>query len=199
MSDPDLDAARRRWEARTARDGSGIAPGRSRAPRAAQGPRAVPAREPVEPVESTLPDGRRRAVVVLPWDRAPLTLNARLAWRAMYEARKGVAEAAGWVLRGVHPFDGPVEVEIVRYLGRAGIADADNLSATMKPCLDALVAARVLPADDAATVVRTSQRVVPAAHDPFGPAQPRLLLVITEARPNEFEHYGTMGEGIAWA
>jgi hypothetical protein len=134
-------------------------------------------------------------VIVLPWDRPPISLNSRLGWAALYRAREGAREAAEWVVRDLAPFPGPVEIEIVRYLGNRAAADPDNLAATLKPVIDAMVRARVLPSDDAATVVRTSQRVVPADRDPLGAGRPRLLLVVTETAPTS-DHYGETGETL---
>lgn len=134
----------------------------------------------------------------MPWARTPLSLNARLGWAATNRARQDITEAVAWATRGVEPHRTPVEVEIIRYLGGDGVADPDNLAATLKPTIDALVP-RVLPTDDARTVVRTAQRVIPAERDPLGLGHPRLLLVITEARPDEFEHYGAAGEVTGWA
>lgn len=135
-------------------------------------------------------------MLVLPWQRPPISLNSRLGWAALHRAREGARDAVEWLVHGLAPFETPVEVEIVRYLGTRAAADPDNLAATLKPCIDALCGARVIPADDAATVIRTSQRVVPADRDPLGAGHPRLLLVVTETAPSS-DHYGETGEMLA--
>lgn len=188
MSDPHVAAARRRWEQRTAPQPA--EPGRRRS-------RPAPPRADLpEPVDAVRPDGRRIVAAVLPWSRPPLTLNTRLGWAARNRTVQAVAEAVAWVLRDVEPIEGPVEVEVIRYVGSGQVADADNLAAFGKPCLDGATSARVLPADDHSVVVRTSQRVVSAEGDPLGPGHPRIVLVIAQADRGAHEQYDEAGEVI---
>lgn len=122
----------------------------------------------------------------LPWDRPPLSSNDRHA-NGIVERRKQTAVSDAVTLvarsalaRGLTPFE-RVTVELLYYPGDARTRDPDNIAATLKPVLDGLVDAGVIPDDKAAHVLRTSQRIVLRQDDPHGRRTPALYLLVDDA------------------
>jgi len=129
-------------------------------------------------------------VVPLPWQRPPLTLNSRVskveAWRLSKDIIAGTAYSAkGKVPRDIYP----ITVELVWYKGDNRVADSDNIAATLKHCIDALVRTGVLPNDSPEYVVRTSQRVIPRRLDPHDRRVPAMFLVVNTCAYEEMPHY----------
>lgn len=122
----------------------------------------------------------------LPWSRPPLSANDRHA-NGMIERRgqTAVSEAVTYLARselrgGLAPFD-RVAVELLYYPGDNRTRDPDNIAATLKPVLDGLVRAGVIPDDKARHVVRTSQRIVLREDDPHGRKDAALYLLVVDA------------------
>lgn len=119
-------------------------------------------------------------VIPLPWERPPLSLNDRLHWRVLWRRRQDAKEDVRWAIRSVRrrSFAG-AEVELVWRVPDMRVRDLDNPVATLKPCLDALVAEGVIPADDWRIVRRASVRIEPPSDRPG----PSVWLEVIEATP----------------
>lgn len=127
--------------------------------------RAVDTRQPEAPQRS--PAGRG-AVQTLRVDDFPspglaraLSPNGRVHWARRAEAKRAVARhiAAAAVLQGIGAVDGPVRVSFRWVFPTNGRHDIDNLIATSKPIIDALVTAGILEDDDSRHVVAVSADV----------------------------------------
>ena len=89
----------------------------------------------------------RTWTIRLPYTKPPLSLNQRLHWRVKSKLTKDVRQ---YVLQSAWyavPACSAVAVEL-HYVPRdARRRDRDNLVATLKPCMDGLVEAGVIPDD----------------------------------------------------
>lgn len=129
----------------------------------------------------------------LPYERPPLSANDRHAnGKVERRLQTAVHEAVEVVARsGFRATFGQIEpwqcvwVELVYYPRDNRRRDPDNISATLKPALDALVSARVIPDDKAAHVVRTSQRIVLRDQDPYNRPTPELWLRVVNVEASE--------------
>lgn len=105
----------------------------------------------------------------------PLSLNDRKHWRVK---AKITAEVRGYVREAAYyrvPACSAIAVEL-HYVPRdARRRDRDNLVATLKPCMDALVDAGVVP-DDTPEFVEWTVHI-----DPPNRADPHLYLLVKEA------------------
>lgn len=110
--------------------------------------------------------------------KAPLTMNQRLHWLEQRARARTLREAAAWTAKnaklGQHKH---ISVQLHYATGDNRRRDTDNLVPTMKPAVDGLVDAGVVPDDDPAHVTT----IMPAIHN--GPGKRRLWLAIhiTEA------------------
>jgi crossover junction endodeoxyribonuclease RusA len=129
----------------------------------------------------------------LPYDQPPLSANDRHAnGKAERRLQTAVHEAVEIVAKSefrhqfgyVEPWQ-RVSVELVYYPRDNRRRDPDNMAATLKPALDALVSARVIPDDKATHVVRTSQRIVLRDDDPYNRPAPELWLRIVNMEAAE--------------
>lgn len=105
-------------------------------------------------------------VIGLPWETPPLNLNNR--WPNEIVKAKAVAEvreSAGWVAKGARLGTyGRVRVTLhYRPLQRRR-RDEDNLVATLKPCCDGLVDAKLVKDDTPEYMVK----MMPVIHKPDG-------------------------------
>ena len=126
-------------------------------------------------------------IIALPWDRPPLTANElrRLHHQALATRIRDIKTATLLQLRrrdtitwrrqdGTHePTARPTltvaqSVIFVYQPPDRRRRDADNMSASLKPCLDAIVQAGMLPDDSANYLAMTGQRIVPPAADKRG-------------------------------
>lgn len=129
----------------------------------------------------------------LPYERPPLSANDRHAnGKVERRLQTAVHEAVEIVAKSEFPREfgdlGPwqrVTVELVYYPRDNRRRDPDNISATLKPALDALVSARVIPDDKAAHVVQTSQRIVLRDQDPYNRPTPELWLRVVNVEAAE--------------
>lgn len=95
----------------------------------------------------------------LPWPKPPLTLNAREHWRVKAQKTAAVRETVRLVARpdGValaHPIASEVEVELRWVVTDKRRRDVDNVTASLKPCMDGLRDAGVLADDHSGIVVK---------------------------------------------
>jgi crossover junction endodeoxyribonuclease RusA len=100
--------------------------------------------------------------VVLPYRTPPLTLNQRFPhFMVEYRLKAEVKRSAMTMARSLGlPKMKAITAELVWMKADNRTADPDNITATLKPVLDGLVAAGVLPDDNANHVLRTSQKII---------------------------------------
>ena len=118
-------------------------------------------------------DTLTRWTVTLPYIAPPLTLNQRLHWAARSRLTRGLRESTAWLAN----LPALPSVHVVLHYRPADNRrrDPDNIVATLKPCLDGLVDAGIVP-DDTPQFVSWSQPVIHPADKRLGPA---LWLEIT--------------------
>lgn len=105
--------------------------------------------------------------------KPPLTLNQRLHWREKAERTRVTRHAVGFRAVALHlPPTGHVSVQLHYATGDQRRRDTDNLVATLKPCVDGLVDAGLVPDDDPGHVTT----IMPAIHN--GPGPRRLWITI---------------------
>jgi crossover junction endodeoxyribonuclease RusA len=133
-------------------------------------------------------------IITLPWDRPPLTTNEtrRLHHHALAQRVRDIHTATHYQLRRNDTItwrrqDGTQEPTTLPKLNTATSVvlvyqaadnrrrDADNISASLKPILDTLVKAGVLPDDSSKHVAMTGQRILP----PDGNKRGRVWLEVT--------------------
>lgn len=132
----------------------------------------------------------RQWVVLLPWQRPPDTLNDRRGKWEAHRIRELVHTETSKVLgRSIPRNSGPLTAELVWYPGNNRVADCDNIAPTLKYCMDAVKARGIVIDDNPHHVVRTMQRVVPRALDPYDRRIPELFLVLTECAHADMPHY----------
>lgn len=122
-------------------------------------------------------------MLVLPYSTPPLTMNMVLgaAWTKHRKAVRDVQDSAGWLaLQKRIPRLARARVELIYWPGSNRVNDADGLAATLKPLLDGLRQARVIPDDRGRHVVHVGLRVVERADDPENNPRSRLWLVVHE-------------------
>lgn len=125
--------------------------------------------------------------IKMPFSRPPLSLNDR---HSSYHEERRLQQAVAHMVnatarRAVK--DGALEprpriaVELLYYPASNSRRDADNIAATLKPILDGLVDAGIMPDDKADHVVLTSQRIVLRRDDPHGRAEAECWVIVTDA------------------
>lgn len=103
-------------------------------------------------------------IVPLPWPKPPLSLNDRMHWRPKYEKTKRVQGEALLAIRASRPRLPELDAAEVVLCWRVPDLvrrDLDNVVATLKPAIDALVQAGVLPRDDWKHVHLAASRIDP--------------------------------------
>ena len=110
----------------------------------------------------------------LPYTAPPLTLNGRQHWASKARGVREVRGTVATLARVLHiPACQRIHVTL-HYVPRDGRRrDADNLVGTLKPCIDGLVDARIVP-DDSPEYLTWSPPVI----DPPDSNEPHLYLVI---------------------
>lgn len=122
----------------------------------------------------------------LPYDRPPLSLNDRGQSRGARQARSRIAAEVKAAVKLLARHIGPQEAIHVRLHWQPKDRrrrDPDNQVATLKPCIDGLVAAGVVP-DDCPPYVDWS---APRIHEPAPDRRPRVWLVVTAVNSEEDE------------
>lgn len=106
--------------------------------------------------------------------KPPLTLNQRLHWRQKAERTRTVRAAVAWAAKAANIgyMLGHISVQLHYATGDMRRRDADNLTATQKPCLDGLVDAKVIPDDTPEHLTWWA----PAIHN--GPGKRRLWITV---------------------
>jgi crossover junction endodeoxyribonuclease RusA len=126
-------------------------------------------------------------LIKMPFLRPPLSLNDRHAsYHQERNLQRSLAHDVSIVARraiqeGRLAECPRIAVELLYYPGNNGRRDADNIAATLKPVLDGLVDARVIPDDKADHVVLTSQRIVLRRDDPHDRAESECWIVVMDA------------------
>ena len=114
----------------------------------------------------------------LPYTTPPLTSNQRLHWRAEYALKKALRDAVrvGLWREKVTPCESAHVVLVYVPRDKRG-RDRDNLVATLKPCIDGLVDAGIVP-DDTPDFVSWEPPVIAEPN----PKDPHLRLEITRGK-----------------
>lgn len=119
--------------------------------------------------------------VLLPYRRPPLSLNQKLHHMAEYRLKQRLKADTQLVVRAARvPSMKAVTAELVWFKGDNRRADADNIAPTLKPVLDGMVAAGVIPEDNANHVLRTSTRIVLARDDPHPALGARVVVYLRD-------------------
>jgi crossover junction endodeoxyribonuclease RusA len=110
------------------------------------------------------------------YTKPPLSLNDRMHWRKKSAITKDVRTDIWFQAKEVVPPCAAAVVEL-HYVPRdARRRDRDNLVATLKPCMDGLVDAGVIPDD-------TPEYLTWTVHiDPPNRADPHLYLLVKESK-----------------
>lgn len=120
-------------------------------------------------------------IVNLPWPAPPLSLNDRQHWRPKAAKVRTARDDARWAIKAARlPRLPAAEVVLVWRVRDRRRRDLDNLVATLKPCLDALVDEGVLPDDDWTHVRLASTRI-----DPPNPERTCAVWLEISERPRE--------------
>ncbi len=120
----------------------------------------------------------------LPYATPPLSLNGRMHWatkaRITAEIRTFVALSCRGIFQVVTADARMIHVELIYTPRDSRRRDRDNLVATLKPCIDGLVDAGIVPDDSPEYVTWTPPIIAPADSK-----DPRLELSITAIRSGE--------------
>ena len=109
-------------------------------------------------------------VIALPYSAPPLSLNGRYHWAVRNRHTSTLRAHVGWTVRSLN----------IGRLSRVHVTlhyrpkdnrtrDADNLVATLKPCIDGVRDAEIVP-DDTPRYVSWSEPVIHPADKALGPA-----------------------------
>lgn len=116
----------------------------------------------------------RTWTIRLPYTKPPLSLNDRMHWRKKASITKDIRQYVLQTAWYVIPACSAAEVEL-HYVPRdKRRRDRDNLVATLKPCMDGLVDAGVIP-DDTPEFLTWTVHIDPPSTDPH------LFLLVKEA------------------
>ena len=112
----------------------------------------------------------------------PLTMNDRLHWRPKAELVAQIRDSVAWRAKGMRiPPQDYVTVQLHYAPGSQRKIDAGNLAATLKPAVDALQDAGIVPGDDARWVAELPTRLV---YD-TGPRRAWLVVQATDRPETE--------------
>lgn len=113
----------------------------------------------------------------LPYTTPPLTLNGRMHWATKARITREVRGYVAGMAIYRKPNQQPIHVTLVYVPRDSRRRDRDNLVATLKPCIDGLVDAGIVP-DDTPDFVSWEPPVI-AEPDP---KDPHLRLEITRGK-----------------
>lgn len=109
--------------------------------------------------------------------KPPLTLNQRLHWSEKARRTRMIRETVGWQAQAMRLGHAPhISVQLHYTTGDRRRRDSDNLVPTMKPAVDGLVDAGVVPDDDPAHVTT----IMPAIYNGTGKRRLWITIHITE-------------------
>lgn len=112
----------------------------------------------------------------------PLTMNARLHWRPKAELVAKIREAVGWHAKNLRiPPQEHVTVWLCYASGSQRKIDGPNLAATVKPAVDALQDAGIVPGDDARYVTELPTELISDG----GPRRAWLVVAATPRAETE--------------
>lgn len=122
-------------------------------------------------------------VLQLPWRSPPLSLNRQPGHPVTHAAVKREIKTAAWALAKQKriPKLSAIMVELVWYKGDNRRADGDNMATTLKPLIDGLVQAKVIPDDDSERVISSLSRVVLRRNTPDDNPAAYMVLAIQDA------------------
>lgn len=119
--------------------------------------------------------------VLLPYRVPPLSLNKHIHHMAEHRLKQRLKADTQLVVRAARlPAFKAITAELVWFKGDNRRADADNIAPTLKPILDGMVAAGVIPEDNANVVLRTSCRIVLKRDDPTPNMGARLVTIVRD-------------------
>ena len=126
------------------------------------------------------PGSRPVWVIKLPYTAPPLTLNTiNQHWRKLWEKAKEVKRDAFFLAKAEQiPPQQRISVTLVYWPGSNAVHDADNMALTVKPLIDGLRQAGVVPDDRGRHVVQVALRVIERADDPERRSDSRMALVV---------------------
>jgi crossover junction endodeoxyribonuclease RusA len=115
--------------------------------------------------------------LTLPWTRPPLSLNDQMHWAKKGRITKDVRTVARVLARNARiPAQDRITVQLHYQPATKRRRDGDNLTATVKPCVDGITDAGVVVDDDSTHVTHLPTVI----HDPVpGQRAGALWLVIT--------------------
>lgn len=120
-------------------------------------------------------------VIPLPYVRPPLTLNEH-AGKHWGKVRGEIArlQRDAYYLAKSHkiPPQSRVSVTLIFWPGNNTVHDADNMALTIKPLIDGLRKAGVVPDDRGRHVAQAAMRVIERADDPEDRSDARMALVL---------------------
>lgn len=91
--------------------------------------------------------------------RPPLNANQRMHWAKRAQLTKQLRAITATKARRLQPVDGRVRITLVWQVVDNRRRDPDNIAPTLKPVIDGLRDAGVLPEDHAGIVAGTGQRI----------------------------------------
>jgi hypothetical protein len=121
-------------------------------------------------------------VLRLPWPKPPITLNTHWrAWQARWRAEQTIAATSALLAAHARiPACQRIHVQLVWVPRLNRTRDEDNPIATLKPLIDGLKKAGVVPDDNPKHVTWDRPRIEPA-----NPRDPHMDLIVTRLAPKD--------------
>jgi hypothetical protein len=141
----------------------------------------MPAPCPHETPAASPPGSRAVWVLDLPYTSPPLDINRSLKshWGKIHAQLQQVQRDAYYLAKSRKiPALDRISVTLVYWPGNNTVHDADNMSLTIKPLIDGLRKAGVVPDDRGRHVAQVAMRVIERADDPEDRADARMALVV---------------------
>lgn len=127
------------------------------------------------------PGSRSVWVIKLPYTAPPLNMNSslKLHWSKIHEESQRLQRDAFFLAKaeGIPPQQ-RISVTLVYWPGTNAVHDADNMAMTIKPLIDGLRKAKVVPDDRGRHVMQAALRVIERDDDPEHRADSRMVLVV---------------------
>lgn len=100
-----------------------------------------------------------RFVFQLPFGRPPITANQRSHWAVKAKIVRDVRDATARLAAGLAPIATACTIGIVWHVPDSRRRDVDNIAPTLKPAIDGLRDAGLIPEDHSSIVTSTWQRI----------------------------------------